>query len=96
MRTLFIHIGSGKTGTTSIQKFLAANREKLLDQNLCYPGYDDNNHQLVTIFERENKSLPRIIASQVSQKIRFDSQIAQKTLVKEMKESDKDFIISSE
>ena len=96
MRTLFIHIGSGKTGTTSIQKFLAANREKLLDQNFCYPGCDDNHHQLVTIFERNNKNLPRILASQDSQKIRHYSRIAQEIIMKEMKENDKDFIISSE
>ena len=96
MRTLFIHIGSGKTGTTSIQKFLAANRERLLDQNFCYPGYDDNHHQLVTIFEKDDRILPRILASQNAQKIRLNSQIHRDIIIKEIERSNKNFIISSE
>lgn len=40
MKRLLIHIGTGKTGTSSIQNFLYANRKKLAEQfGLHYPGY---------------------------------------------------------
>ncbi len=34
----FLHIGTEKTGTTSIQHFLARNRERLLAQGIMYPS----------------------------------------------------------
>ena len=37
MTKLYLHIGTHKTGTTSIQKFLARNRNKLLDLGYLYP-----------------------------------------------------------
>lgn len=36
-KKLFLHIGTHKTGTTTIQHFLAANRQALRDQQLVYP-----------------------------------------------------------
>lgn len=37
MKTLYIHIGTPKTGTTSIQNFCGLNREKLKGQGVLYP-----------------------------------------------------------
>jgi len=37
MKSIFIHIGFTKTGSTAIQKFLVANRDLLLKQNLVFP-----------------------------------------------------------
>lgn len=37
MKTLYIHIGTPKTGTTSIQNFYGLNREKLKEQGVLYP-----------------------------------------------------------
>jgi hypothetical protein len=37
MTTVYFHIGTPKTGTTSIQKFLFDNREKLLEKRYLYP-----------------------------------------------------------
>jgi hypothetical protein len=37
MKTIFIHIGLPKTGTTSIQKFLTQNSKNLLNFNIFYP-----------------------------------------------------------
>jgi len=37
MRKLFIHIGTPKTGTSSLQWFLYNNYEKLLEQGILYP-----------------------------------------------------------
>ena len=36
-RELFLHIGTTKTGSTSIQNVLKKNRAALLDQGVCYP-----------------------------------------------------------
>ena len=37
MTTIYLHIGMPKTGTTSLQKFLFDNREKLLEKGYLYP-----------------------------------------------------------
>ncbi|NOU66250.1 hypothetical protein GC096_19605 [Paenibacillus sp. LMG 31461] len=37
MKTIFIHIGLSKTGTTSLQNFLTVNHSKLLQHNIFYP-----------------------------------------------------------
>lgn len=37
-RTLFIHIGNEKTGSTSLQKFLSQNSEALKERGFLYPG----------------------------------------------------------
>ncbi len=37
---LILHIGTHKTGTTSIQKFLSAHHEELARRGVWYPGYD--------------------------------------------------------
>lgn len=39
MKTLYLHIGSPKTGTTSIQSFFYANRDKLMERGYCYPQF---------------------------------------------------------
>ncbi|WP_421726512.1 hypothetical protein [Bauldia sp.] len=39
--TVFLHIGSHKTGTTAIQKFAHAPRRKLRNRGLWYPGYSE-------------------------------------------------------
>ena len=37
MKTAYIHIGTHKTGSTSIQDFLFKNRTKLRDRGFLYP-----------------------------------------------------------
>lgn len=39
MRKLFLHIGTHKTGSTSIQKFCEAHREQIESRGLFYPDY---------------------------------------------------------
>lgn len=42
MATLYIHIGTPKTGTTSIQNFLMENAEQLEQHRICFPYMDLN------------------------------------------------------
>ncbi|SFP13390.1 hypothetical protein SAMN04488056_12339 [Cohaesibacter marisflavi] len=42
-KTIYVHIGTYKTGTTSIQKSLAANRDKLMECGLHYLKAGLNN-----------------------------------------------------
>lgn len=41
MKTLFIHIGTPKTGTTSIQRFCVRNEPLLKQRSYCYPLFKD-------------------------------------------------------
>jgi hypothetical protein len=50
-RTCFLHIGTEKTGTTSIQNFLAKNRPLLERQGILYPRSPGNqNHKALTVY----------------------------------------------
>lgn len=96
MRKLFLHIGSGKTGTTSIQKFLSVNRKLLSRQNFCYPGSLANHHQLVTVFESDPQVLPREFAMIERARLREASVSYSESILGEIKKSNQDFIISTE
>lgn len=39
--TLYLHVGSHKTGTTAIQRFAASNRDRLRERGLWYPSYEE-------------------------------------------------------
>ncbi|MCB1537020.1 MAG: hypothetical protein KDJ44_20495 [Rhodoblastus sp.] len=67
MKKLILHIGRHKTGTTSVQRFLAANADVLAARGVCYPmsgrGSDhpesnaadvDAHHRLAQIFTMGN------------------------------------------
>ena len=41
--TAYVHIGTPKTGTTSIQACLSSNREMLERQNMAYPSTSGKN-----------------------------------------------------
>lgn len=42
MKTLYLHIGTPKTGTTSIQEFMVCSREALQKHGICYPDIQKN------------------------------------------------------
>jgi hypothetical protein len=46
-RTLILHIGTMKTGSTAIQHALSSNREAMLARGVCYPGPPDAMHHLL-------------------------------------------------
>ncbi|MCR5450996.1 MAG: hypothetical protein K6F00_00045 [Lachnospiraceae bacterium] len=39
MKTLYLHVGTPKTGTTAIQNFLGDNKSKLKELGVCYPKF---------------------------------------------------------
>lgn len=64
MKTLYLHIGTPKTGTTAIQTFCWDNREVLAKNGYCYPMFDfpfrtiqpyRNGHFLVSRLYDRNK-----------------------------------------
>ena len=40
MKTLYLHIGTPKTGTTSLQHFCHDNQQKLAEKGYFYPEFD--------------------------------------------------------
>lgn len=57
-KTLYLHIGAHKTGTTSIQSYLHQNRDRLLAEGLLYPqafGHRLGHHQLYFRLEGGDK-----------------------------------------
>lgn len=65
MATVYLHIGTPKTGTTSLQNFLSDNGEALNRHNICYPDFGfrypqvgvlRNGHFLVTTKYRDEKN----------------------------------------
>lgn len=59
MSTLHLHIGSGKTGTTSIQEVFHANRKQLKEQGFIYPGPNPDHHLLFFASDAPRKDWAR-------------------------------------
>ena len=55
-KTLFIHIGKHKTGTTAIQNFLSINREELKKHSILYPGKNENHCSVAKELQKNEKS----------------------------------------
>ncbi len=62
MKTAFIHIGTHKTGTTTIQHSLY--NSNLKEQNICYPSFSEfpnaRNQNFLSILFKDYEELPRI------------------------------------
>ena len=57
----WLHIGTQKTGTTSLQHCLSANRERLLEQGFLYPSSPgDVNHVGITAYSRDEEKIDLI------------------------------------
>ncbi|MEL7833624.1 hypothetical protein [Fodinibius sp. Rm-B-1B1-1] len=59
MSKLHLHIGSYKTGTTSIQKTFFVNKEALNEQGFVYPGNTQNDHLLYFATKANQENWPR-------------------------------------
>lgn len=53
-RTLYVHIGMAKTGTTALQYFLWENRQVLEKKGFCYPSMRDAYADVATVNETRN------------------------------------------
>jgi len=58
-KTLNLHIGSPKTGSTSIQEIFAKNRQNLRYQGFNYPGKNLDHHFLYFASKAPRESWPR-------------------------------------
>lgn len=72
-KTLYIHIGTHKTGTTALQTFLSTNRELLKRQGVLYPGTRLASHDLG--IEMQQKAFSDIMADPKSHARRFLEEI---------------------
>jgi len=68
-KTIYLHIGGRKTGTTAIQLFLSSNRAQLKKKGYLYPGYPRQEHHDITR-EILFHSLSKTSVSQVLKKYR--------------------------
>lgn len=65
MKKIFIHIGSGKTGSSSIQTALSSYfRDKNID--IVYPAIEGTGHQNLEVMFRQNNKLSRGLKSKYS------------------------------
>lgn len=74
MGTLYLHVGTPKTGTSAIQRFLPLNRELLEEQGFCYPdfgyryqGINDNRNAHFLVARQSCKGLSEEETEQVRQ-----------------------------
>jgi hypothetical protein len=95
MKKVLIHIGTPKTGSTSIQSALA----NLSSTNINYPNIENNGHQNIEIlFKKKRKHLNRGLHSSFKLKTRNYTQYYKffSSKIKEELNSKNDLIISSE
>lgn len=59
MKTLHLHIGSHKIGTTSIQNTFDMNRKTLNEMGFHYPGDHQNHHFSFFATKASSQNLPR-------------------------------------
>ncbi|WP_272166378.1 hypothetical protein [Vibrio diabolicus] len=93
MKRLYLHVGSWKTGTTTIQETLFYNREVLSDHGVFYPAISAHHVFLTYLFNSNGKNH---IASQLEGKD-FDFLLNRaKTIWNNIVKTDKDVMLSSE
>ncbi|MGQ3488943.1 hypothetical protein [Roseovarius pacificus] len=64
-----LHIGTGKTGTTSIQKVFSRNRRYLLDHGICYPNPE--NHWVWAAAFTDGVKSPGTLRLQETKKVSY-------------------------
>jgi len=90
-RHAFIHVGLPKTGTTSIQKTLAASRDILRRHAIAYPGSEEDHAILIALFHPKGPQHFHLVKRAIS-----DPQSAANRLLTEALQGKGDLILSSE
>ncbi len=97
MKTLYLHIGSPKTGTTSIQNTLFHNRNRLNKEGFHYPGNHVNHHFSFLLTKAEYEDWPRQFKSIERGKLKSTIEQHFKYLAQDISSSQADrHIISTE
>jgi hypothetical protein len=72
MKTVFVHIGMSKTGTTTLQFLLDANRALLKSSGFCYPlsglsssPHEKGHHELVTATKNRDESVYKALVAEI-------------------------------
>src|SRR5436189_3975572 len=74
MTNCFLHIGTGKTGTTSIQRFMTGNRDALRARGYLFPHAPGNGRQQVlTLYARNATHWPLTRIREASRVIDYAS-----------------------
>lgn len=68
-KKLYIHIGTQKTGTTTIQSILSKNNNKLLDEGICFLGRFPETARKVRVLSQEKPDLVGYLRNEVSKEI---------------------------
>ena len=82
-KTVFLHIGIGKTGTSSIQEMMFRNRKYLSERGVFYPeiGLHNVSHHLLTSLLNKRNSLKSIQKSLLKIRDRFVNEDCTKLLI---------------
>ena len=91
---LILHIGTGKTGTTSIQTALYDNHEKLQSLKISYPIGDSKDHNILEASVLEFGKLHRVYRSMYSENHEKPKNIAM-DLIQKIKSSNSDYLVLS-
>jgi hypothetical protein len=97
LKKTILHIGSEKTGTTTIQKFMASNREFLMDRKILYPVTPGKeNHKKLAIYAADiNKNLARFEKIYDNDKLNYFRSCFEYDLTKEILTSDAEVLCLS-
>lgn len=66
-KSVLLHLGHAKTGSTSLQKYLSTNKKILLEDNIVYPFSENENHNFIYSFASSKRPFFDV-SSQVSLK----------------------------
>lgn len=97
-KTCYLHIGTGKTGTTSIQSTCHVNAERLAQMGLLYPGDVTEHYLLSTLFMANPRPIRRYAQlGQPLEKMLDDARALEARIRAEVKaQPDHNVLISSE
>ncbi len=91
---LILHVGTGKTGTTSVQAAFHNNQEELRALKISYPTGDTKDHNILEASVLEFDNLHRVYRSMYSSNRDIPKKIAI-DLIERIKSTDSDYVILS-
>ena len=91
---LILHIGTGKTGTTSVQAAFHNNQEELRSLKVSYPPGERKDHNILEASVLEFDNLHRVYRSMYSENRDMPKTIAM-NLIKKIKSTKSDYVILS-